>query len=86
MTLVQSPMGPKYFTRMDGKPGYWVVWLEKECSLLKTFNAPYGKLRWLQLPLVISQLRCLPGEAVIKTVSGVTGTADDVWTRETDKL
>ena len=33
----------KYFTLIDGKSGYWMVGLDKESSLLTTFNTPYGK-------------------------------------------
>ena len=34
----------KYFTLMEVKLGYWMVQLDKESSLLTTFNTP-----WLQL-------------------------------------
>ena len=73
--------GFKCFTLMDAKSGYWMVWLDKESSLLTTFNTPWGKCRrlWLSFHLSFSidvfQERL---DAVIKTVPGVTGIADDV--------
>ena len=33
--------GSKYFTLMDDKSGYWMVWLDNESSLLTTFNTTW---------------------------------------------
>ena len=66
---------------MDAKSGYQMVWLDKESSLLTTFNTPLGKFRCLQLPFGLSVSSYVFQErpdAVIKTVPGVTGIADDV--------
>ena len=39
--------GSKYFTLMDAKSGYWMVWLDRESSLLMTFNKPWVNYKWL---------------------------------------
>ena len=39
--------GSKYFILMDTKSGYWMVQLDRESSLLMTFNMSWGKYRWL---------------------------------------
>ena len=41
----------KYFTLKDAKSGYWMVQLDRESSQLMMFKTPWGKYRWLWLPL-----------------------------------
>ena len=80
--------GTKYFTLMDAKSGYWMIWLDRESSLLMTFNKLWGKYRWLWLPfglLVSSDIFQERLDAVIKTVPGVTGIADDVLAKGDDE-
>ena len=45
--------GYKYFTLMDAKSDYWMVWLNRGSSLLMTFNMLWVKYRWLQLPFCL---------------------------------
>ena len=71
----------KYFSVLDAKSGYWHVPLDKESSLLTTFNTPWGKYMWLRLPFGLTvagdvfQERL---ERVLKSVLSTTGIADDV--------
>ena len=46
-----------YFTKLDACHGYWSIILDKESSLLTTFNSPFGRYHFLHLPfgLVCSQ-------------------------------
>lgn len=43
----------KIFTVLDEKDGYWQVKLDKESSLLCTFNTPWGRYRFKRLPFGI---------------------------------
>ena len=40
----------KVFSKLDLKDGYWQVPLDKESSLLTTFNSPSGRWRYKRLP------------------------------------
>ena len=46
-----------FFTKLDAHHGYWPIVLDQESSLLTTFNSPFGRYCFLQLPfgLVCSQ-------------------------------
>ena len=73
--------GSKYFTLMDLKLGYLMVRLNKESSLLTIFNTYWRKYRCLWLPFGLSVSSDIFQErldAVIKTVPGIIGIADDV--------
>ena len=66
----------------------WMVQPENETSLLATFNTPWGKYRWLRQPfglLVSSDILHDRLDAIIRTVPGVTGIADDVLAKGNDK-
>lgn len=41
--------GKKIFTVLDEKDGYWQINLDKESSLLCTFNTPWGRYRFKRL-------------------------------------
>ena len=43
----------KVFSILDEKDGYWQVKLDKESSLLCTFNTPWGRYRFKRLPFGI---------------------------------
>ena len=45
--------GKKLFTVLDEKDGYWQIKLDKESSLLCTFNTPWGRYRFKRLPFGI---------------------------------
>ena len=46
-----------FFTKLDAQHGYWSIILDQDFSLLMTFNSPFRRYRFLQLPfgLVCSQ-------------------------------
>ena len=46
-----------FFTKLDTRHGYWSIILDQDSSLLTTFNSPFGRYHFLQLPfgLVCSQ-------------------------------
>ena len=39
-----------FFTKLDAHHGYWSIILNQESSLLTTFNSPFGRYHFLQLP------------------------------------
>ena len=67
--------------------GYWMVELDNGSSLPTTFNTPWGKYKWLRLPLSLKvsvdvfQERLNAG---LKEVKGITGCIDDIITRSVD--
>ncbi|XP_030578703.1 uncharacterized protein K02A2.6-like [Archocentrus centrarchus] len=44
----------KVFTVCDVKSGFWHVQLEEESSYVTTFATPFGRYRWLRMPMGIS--------------------------------
>ncbi|XP_061184909.1 uncharacterized protein K02A2.6-like [Saccostrea echinata] len=42
----------KVFSVLDARNGFWHVELDKESSMLTTFNTPFGRFRLLRMPLV----------------------------------
>ena len=72
--------GAKYFTLLDAKTGFWHIKLDEESSYLTTFNTPWGKYRFLRLPFglkVSSDVFQQRLDAVTRTITDVTGIADD---------
>ena len=71
----------KVFSVLDAKNGFWHVQLDKESSLLTTFNTPFGRYRWLRMPFGISTA---PEEyqrrqdQVIEGLEGVANIVDDI--------
>ena len=43
--------GAKHFTKLDARLGYWTIKLSEASSYLTTFNTPFGRYRFLRLPL-----------------------------------
>ena len=73
--------GSKYFTLIDARSGYGMHGLDRERSLLTTFNTHWEKLRRLQLPFglsVSSDTFHERQDAIIKMVSDVTDIKDTV--------
>ena len=46
--------GTNVFTIADVKSGYWHVPLDRDSSLLTTFNTALGRMRWLRMPFGLS--------------------------------
>lgn len=43
--------GSKFFTTLDANMGYYQIKLAEESSLLTTFNTPFGRYRYLRMPM-----------------------------------
>ena len=39
-----------FFTKLDACHGYWSIILDQDSSMLTTFNSPFGRYHFLQLP------------------------------------
>ncbi len=71
----------KIFSVLDARNGFWHVKLDKESSLLTTFNTPYGRYRWLRMPFGISsaseEFQGRQNE-VVEGLHGATSIIDDI--------
>ena len=56
--------GAKYFSKMDATAGFHQIELDEKSSMMTTFNTPFGRYRYLRLPMGI----CSPPEVFHKTV------------------
>ena len=45
--------GAAIFSTLDAKSGFWQIMLDKKSSLLTTFSTPFGRYRYLRMPLGI---------------------------------
>ena len=69
----------RYFTVLDQKDSYWQVPLSEQSSYLCTFNCPFGRYRFLRLPIGICSeqisigIQSLPPEVLQKKVYKVFG-------------
>ena len=70
----------KLFTVLDVKNGFWQIKLEKESSMLTTFNTHFGRYIWLRIPFGL----CSAPEIfqrnmheLIEEISGIEVIADD---------
>ena len=73
--------GPKYFSILDARSGYWNIKLSEQSSYLTTFNTPHGRYRFLRLPFGLVCAQDVFQKKVDETfgdLPGVTGIADDI--------
>ncbi|XP_051782584.1 uncharacterized protein K02A2.6-like [Erpetoichthys calabaricus] len=71
----------KVFTVCDVKNGFWHVQLDNPSSYLTTFATPYGRYRWLRMPLGISPAPEVFQRMLNQALEGLQGVhiiADDV--------
>ncbi|XP_032903440.1 uncharacterized protein LOC116990025 [Amblyraja radiata] len=71
----------KVFTVCDVKQGFWHVKLEEEPSFLTTFATPFGRFRWLRMPMGISPAPEVFQRKLMQALEGLPGVcviADDV--------
>ena len=71
----------KCFTVKDATSRFWHMPLDFRSSLLTTFNTPWGRYRWLRMPLGLKVSGDIFQERldrVIRLVSGVLGIADNI--------
>ena len=72
--------GPKVFTKLDVRNGFWHVALDESSSYLTTFNTPFGRYRWRRLPFGISSAPEVFQRKMHELVEGMSGievVADD---------
>ena len=70
-----------FFTKLDACHGYWSMVLNQDSSLLTTFNSPFSRYCFLQLPfgLVCSQdIFQKKMDQILKECQGCIGIADDI--------
>lgn len=71
----------KVFTVCDVKHGFWHVKLEEESSYLTTFSTPFGRYRWLRMPMGISPAPEIFQQRLTQALEGLPGIyiiADDI--------
>ena len=68
-----------FFTKFNAYCGYWSIVLNQESSLLTTFNSPFGRYHFLQLPfgLVCSQDIFQKIDQILEECQGCIRIADD---------
>ena len=70
-----------FFTKLDTHHGYWSIILDQDSSLLTTFNSPFSRYCFLQLPfglvcsLDIFQKKM---DQILEECQGCIGIADDI--------
>ena len=57
--------GAKYFSKIDATAGFHQIELDEKSSMMTTFNTPFGRYRYLRLPMGI----CSAPEVFHKTVN-----------------
>ena len=79
--VVHEFMHSCFFTKLDAHHGYWSIVLNQESSLVVTFNSPFRRYHFLQLPfgLICSQdIFQKKMDQILKECQGCIGTADDI--------
>lgn len=76
--------GAKYFSVLDAEKAFYQIKLDEESSKLLTFNTPFGRYRYLRMPMGISsatEIYQRRAEEVFENCKGVKTSIDDtlVW-------
>ena len=69
-----------FFSIFEVKNGFWHVELDKESSMMTTFNTPFGRYRWKRLPFGICSVPELFQRKMHELIEGLEGVeviADD---------
>ena len=79
--------GAQIFSKMDAFQGFYQLGLDEESSKLCTFNAPFGRYRYLRLPFEISSAPEVHTSAIRTIFEGISNfdtSVDDiiVWGRD----
>ena len=73
--------GAKHFSTLDARCGSWTVTLDEESSFLTTFNSPFGRYRFLRMPLGLKMSQEIFQQRIDQLIEGLEGVlaiADDV--------
>lgn len=65
--------GSKYFSCLDGKQGFHQLELDEQSSRLTCFLTPFGKYRYLRLPMGITNAPELFHQTMLDLVQGIQG-------------
>ena len=71
----------RFFTKLDAHHGYWSIILNQDSSLFTTFNSPFGRYYFLQLPfgLVCCQdIFWKKMDQILEECQGCIGIADNI--------
>ena len=80
--VVTQPSGAKFFSVVDAKKGHWHVPLDEASSYLTTFNTPFERYHFTQLPfdlIVLQDVFQKHLDSALEGLKGVTGIADDTF-------
>ena len=70
-----------FFTKLDACHGYWSIVLHQDSSLLTTFNSPFGRYCFLQLPFGLACSQDIfqkKMDQILKESQGCIRIADDI--------
>ena len=51
--ILRKLTGAKFFSKLDATAGFHQITLDEKSSLMTTFNTPFGRYRYLRLPMII---------------------------------
>ena len=71
--VITRTHGSKYFTVLDANSGYYQLQLDEESSILATMNTPFGKFRYLRLPMGISNAPEIFQTVLTEIFGGIEG-------------
>ena len=88
--VVQNMSGAKVFTKLDATTGYWQLKLDERSSKLCTFNTPFGRYRFLRMPMGITSASDIFQRVMsqlVEDIDGAEAIMDDIviWGRDKDK-
>lgn len=71
----------KVMSTVDMRQAFWMLKLDRESSMLTTFETPFGRYRWLRLPMGLSvspEIFASRIQAALSGLKGVHCIADDI--------
>jgi hypothetical protein len=71
----------QYFCKLDTLQGFWQLKLDEESSKLTCFNTPFGRKRFLHLPLMIKSAPEIYHKAIhelFEDIPGVDTSMDNI--------
>ncbi|XP_029653414.1 uncharacterized protein K02A2.6-like [Octopus sinensis] len=86
--ITPSLAGSKLFSKLDASNGYWNIKIDKESSMLTTFNTPFGRYRFNRLPFGLKVSQDVFQRQIDETYQGCKGAigiADDIQVHGKDE-
>ncbi|XP_029657087.1 uncharacterized protein K02A2.6-like [Octopus sinensis] len=86
--ITPSLAGSKLFSKLDASKGYWNIKIDKESSMLTTFNTPFGRYRFNRLPFGLKVSQDVFQRQIDETYQGCKGAigiADDIQVHSKDE-